>query len=74
MPLERNAPVEKGCDHDDNHDADRDNGDIRQTKHAINKLCGMLTYNIIEITYGSKEKNDPGIQIFALVVPDNFAK
>ena len=39
VPPERETPVEQRCDDDEYDPADGKNGDIRQTKHAIKKVC-----------------------------------
>lgn len=49
MPLKRKSPVQQ-CNHDDEHNpANSNDSNIRQSEHGIQIVCGMLTYNTIEI-------------------------
>jgi hypothetical protein len=49
MPPESQAPIQQCSDCDNGHAAEYKNREIRHTKHNTVLICGMLTYNTIEM-------------------------
>jgi hypothetical protein len=50
MPPEGQSPVKQRYDDDEYNSADGNNGYVRQSKHYIRIVCGMLTYNVTDFT------------------------
>ncbi len=57
VPLKRQPPIQESSNYDHNDYSDCNNSNIRQSKHANNILCGMLSYNIYEIAPNPAMKN-----------------